>query len=136
MKGEQRVLMRSWHAFVVGSVLGVAALVERVPLFVSGRTYVLCHVPSAVDHLTIAALALVGGAFVAAVTGGVAAIMRESPRPEPVLLVVCMVAALAFVVAADRVDAAGEQRVARLAVGGTRGASCGFYSATPGWFSW
>ncbi|MGW3244894.1 hypothetical protein [Streptomyces sp. NPDC001070] len=49
-----------------------------------------------------------------------------------------MVAALALVVAADSVDADGEQRAAKMTA--ERESVCDYtpqvYSATPGWFSW
>ncbi|MFE2301956.1 hypothetical protein ACFXAW_27655 [Streptomyces sp. NPDC059445] len=140
VEGDRHVTVRPWHAFAVGSVLGAAALFERVRGFRSGRQYVLCHASSAVDHLTIVALALAGGALVAGVVGGVTAIMIDASRPNPVFLIACMVAALACLVAADTVDAAGERRAARLAAQGFHEGQCDYtpqvYSATPGWFTW
>ncbi|MFF2367434.1 hypothetical protein ACFVU0_32655 [Streptomyces sp. NPDC058122] len=92
------------------------------------------------DHLTIVALALTGGALLAAVVGGVAAVMVNASRPAPAFLIACVVAALACVVAADTVDAAGEQRAARIAAQGFGERGCDYpapvYSATPGWFTW
>ncbi|TXS32761.1 hypothetical protein EAO71_04275 [Streptomyces sp. ms191] len=131
--------MRPSHVFAFGSVLASIALFERVYGLRSGRQYVLCHQSPALNHLTLVALALVAGAFLTAVVGAATGIMRSRPSPSP-FLVACMVAALAFVVAADRVDAAGERRAARLTAAAFAGGSCDYtpqvYSATPGWFSW
>ncbi|OIJ69148.1 hypothetical protein [Streptomyces mangrovisoli] len=139
IKAGQHAGVRPWHAFACGSMLGLAALYERVRGLRDGRQYVLCHSSSTLDHVTVVALVLVAGAFLAAVVGGVTAVMREKPSP-PAFLVACMVAALAFVVAADRVDAGGERRAAQLASAPFDEALCDYpapvYSATPGWFSW
>lgn len=139
MKADQHVDVRPWHVLAFGSALGSAALVERVHGFRSGRQYVLCHGAPTLNHLTLAALALVAGAFLTAVAGAAAAILgSEAPRRP--FLIACMVVALALVVAADRVDAVGEQRAANLAAGRPGENDCDYtpqvYSATPGWFSW
>ena len=85
------------------------------------------------------ALALVAGAFLMAVVGAATATMRSTPSRSP-FLIASMVAALAFVVAADRVDAGGEERAAQLTAEAVGENSCDYtpqvYSATPGWFSW
>ncbi|MFB7241517.1 hypothetical protein CW362_36075 [Streptomyces populi] len=132
--------VRPWHVFALGSALGATALLERVQGSRSGRQYVLCHASSAVDHLTVVALALAGGAFVAAVVGAVTAVMKDAPRSSPLFPAACMVAALACVVAADTVDAVGEQRAADIAAQGFHENGCDYparvYSATPGWFTW
>ncbi|KKZ72778.1 hypothetical protein VO63_16740 [Streptomyces showdoensis] len=124
--------------FVCAAGLVLLALLERVQGFRSGRQYVLCHAAPVLDHRTLLALALVAAAFLAGVVGAAAAALRGRPV-RPGLLVLCMVAALAFVVAADRVDDGGERRAAELAAGPFDEKSCDYapqvYSATPGWFS-
>ncbi|MFI8521414.1 hypothetical protein ACIGEZ_26860 [Streptomyces sp. NPDC085481] len=139
VKAGQHAVVRPWHVFAFGSALVLVALFERVQGFRSGRRYVLCHASPALNHLTLVALALVAGAFLAAVVGAATATMRSKPSRPP-FLIACMVAALALVVAADRVDAGGEQRAARLAAEPFSERSCDYtpqvYSATPGWFSW
>ncbi|MFE7244786.1 hypothetical protein [Streptomyces sp. NPDC057580] len=137
IKAGQHASVRPWHVFVFGSALGLVALFERVQGFRSGRQYVLCHESPALNHLTLVALALVAGAFLAAVVGAATATVR-SKLSRPPFLIACMVAALALVVAADRVDADGEQRAAKMTA--ERESACDYtpqvYSATPGWFSW
>ena len=136
---DQRAAVRPWHVFAFGSVLASIALFERVHGLRSGRQYVLCHQSPALNHLTLVALALVAGAFLMAVVGAATATMRSTPSRSP-FLIACMVAALAFVVAADRVDAGGEERAAQLTAEAVGENSCDYtpqvYSATPGWFSW
>jgi hypothetical protein len=138
MKADHHFTVRPWHVLVLGSALGVTALFERLQGFRSGRQYVVCHHSSALDHLTVVALALVGGAFLTAVVGTVTATVINSSRT--VFLVACMVSVLALVVAADRVDASGEQRAARMAAQRFSEDTCDYtpqiYTATPGWFSW
>ncbi|PBC60903.1 hypothetical protein BKI49_26545 [Streptomyces sp. Tue6028] len=137
IRAGQHAFVRPWHVFVFGSTLGLVALFERVQGFRSGRQYVLCHESPALNHFTLVALALVAGAFLAAVVGAATATVRSRPSRPP-LLFACMVAALALVVAADRVDADGERRAAKLTA--ERQSACDYtpqvYSATPGWFSW
>ncbi|MFI8827794.1 hypothetical protein [Streptomyces sp. NPDC053431] len=136
---DQRAAVRPWHVFVFGSSLGLIALFERVQGFRSGRQYVLCHESPALNHLTFAAVALVGGAFLVAVVGAATSAVRGRPSRRP-FLVACMVAALALVVAADRVDAGGEQRAAKMTAERFSERACDYtpqvYSVTPGWFSW
>ncbi|WP_281154655.1 hypothetical protein [Streptomyces sp. HYC2] len=139
MRAHQHIDVRPWHVFAFGSALGLAALYERVQVFRSGRQYVLCHQSPVLNHITLVALALVAGAFLTAVVGAATATVRSKPSRPP-FLIACMVAALALVVAADRVDAGGEQRAAKMAAEPFRENICDYtpqvYSATPGWFSW
>ncbi|MEV7281913.1 hypothetical protein [Streptomyces sp. NPDC093111] len=85
------------------------------------------------------ALALVAGALLVGVGGAAAGVLRGKGS-RPAFLVACMVAALAFVVAADRVDAGAERRAVALAAEPFSEGACDYapqvYSATPGWFSW
>ncbi|MFC8505239.1 hypothetical protein ACFU3J_03865 [Streptomyces sp. NPDC057411] len=131
--------MRPWYVFAFGSVLVAVALFERVWGFRSGRQYVLCHASAALDHGTFLALGLVAGAFGVACAGAAAGSLGGRPA-RPLFLLVCMLAVLGLVVAADRVDAGGERRAAELASAPLDERSCDYapqvYSATPGWFSW
>ncbi|MFB7574599.1 hypothetical protein ACIQFZ_42965 [Streptomyces sp. NPDC093064] len=139
MKADQHFDVRPWHVFAFGSALGLAALFERVQGFRSGRQYVLCHESPTLNHLTLVALALVAGVFLTAVVGAATATVRSKPS-RPAFLIACMVAALALVVAADSVDAGGEQRAANMVAERLSEHNCDYtpqvYSATPGWFSW
>ncbi|MEV8624850.1 hypothetical protein [Streptomyces sp. NBC_01268] len=135
----RRAAVRPWHVFAFGSVLAVGALVERVQGFRAGRQYVLCHASATLDHLTLLALGLVAGALLVGIVGAAAETVRGKAS-RPAFLVACMVAALAFVVAADRVDAGAEERAVRMAGEPFTEGACDYapqvYSATPGWFSW
>ncbi|MFB7864676.1 hypothetical protein [Streptomyces sp. NPDC056069] len=139
MKADYHSAVRPWHAFAVGSVLAVAAFYERAQGFRSGRQYVLCHASPALNHLTLTALALVAGAFLAAVVGAATATLRGKPSRTS-FLVLCMLAALALVITADSVDAHGEQQAANMAAEPFSEISCDYtpqvYTATPGWFTW
>ncbi|MFI8763479.1 hypothetical protein ACIGN6_00895 [Streptomyces sp. NPDC053792] len=139
IKADQHAAMQPWHAMTFGSALGLVALFERVQGFRSGRQYVLCHESPDLNHLTLVALVLVAGAFLAAVVGAATATMRSKPSRPP-FLIACMVAALALVVAADTVDASGERLAATMAAEPFNERTCDYtpqvYSATPGWFSW
>lgn len=135
---EVRAAVRPWHVFAVGVVLGAGALFERVWGFQGGRQYVLCHASAALDHRTFVALALVAGAFLVGCVGAAAETVRGKAS-RPAFLVACMVGALVFVVAADRVDAGGEVRAVAMAGDDHGAGACDYvpqvYSATPGWFS-
>ncbi|MFG3345715.1 hypothetical protein ACGF1Z_11720 [Streptomyces sp. NPDC048018] len=139
VKADQIPAVRPWHAFAVGSALALVALCERVQGFRSGHQYVLCHASPALDRLTLTALALVAGALLAAVVGAATATLRGKPS-RPAFLIICMLAALAFVITADGVDAHGERQAAALAAAPFSEISCDYapqvYTATPGWFTW
>ncbi|MFF3883617.1 hypothetical protein [Streptomyces sp. NPDC001914] len=139
MKAHQHMDVRPWHVFVFGSALGMAALYERVQGYRSGRQYVLCHQSPVLNHITLIALSLIAGVFLTAVVGAGTAIVMSRPSRPP-FLIACMLAALALVVAADRVDAGGEQRASKTAAEPFKENTCDYtpqvYSATPGWFSW
>ncbi|WP_369373793.1 hypothetical protein [Streptomyces sp. cg36] len=130
--------IRPEHLVAVGGSLCALAVLERVPAVVSGRRYLLCHASSTLDHLTLVAFGLVLAAGIAALAGAV--MMQSGRRPGAALPVVWLVAVVALLVAADRVDAHGEALAARGAATGFSATACDYlpqdYSATPGWFSW
>jgi hypothetical protein len=136
-RADRRFVVRPWHLFTVGWTLGAAALFERFQAFRSGREYVLCHAAPVLNDFTYAALALVGAAFLVASIGTATA---ADGTPRTAYLVVCLLAVLAFLVAADRVDAHGAQRAAKLAAMKSDERTCDYtpqiYTVTPGWFSW
>ncbi|PKV89437.1 hypothetical protein [Streptomyces sp. TLI_146] len=130
--------LRAEHVVGAGAVLGVAALVERIPRFVPAREYILCHTSPTLDHLTLTALGLVLAAGAAAVAGGV--MMQARRAPGRALPVVWLVIVAALLVAADGVDAHGEALAAKQAATEFTEGACDYvpqeYSATPGWFFW
>ncbi|WP_329403442.1 hypothetical protein [Streptomyces melanogenes] len=130
--------LRAEHVVGGGAVLGVAALVERVPRLVPARRYILCHASPTLDHLTLTALGLVLAAGVAAVAGGV--MMQSRRAPGRALPVVWLVIVAALLIAADGVDAHGEALAAKQAATGFTEGACDYvpqdYTATPGWFFW
>ncbi|MGP9022832.1 hypothetical protein ACT1U9_31065 [Streptomyces sp. BR1] len=136
--GERRDGLKAEHVVGLGALLSGAALFERVPRFVSGREYVLCHASPTLDHLTLTALALVVTAGVAAVAGGIMIQSQRSPRAA--VPVIWLVTVVALLVAADRVDAHGAALAARKAATAFTEGACDYapqdYVATPGWFSW
>ncbi|MFI6471092.1 hypothetical protein ACIBL5_12670 [Streptomyces sp. NPDC050516] len=138
---EQPLLGRklnAGHVVAIGWVLCAAALAERVPRFVSGHRYLLCHASSALDHLTLTALALVMAAGMAALAGAIMIQAKDSYRSA--LPVVWLVVVVALLVAADGVDAHGEELAAKLSATPFTEGACDYtpqdYIATPGWFFW
>ncbi|MFB7458444.1 MULTISPECIES: hypothetical protein [unclassified Streptomyces] len=126
--------------FGLGWLLGLASLVERVPLIGHGRQYGLCHPVPSLGPFTGTALVLIGGAFLASSFGAVM-VARTSP-PRRVFPIACLLIVSALLTAADRVDVHGE-RVAAEAVrayASVPADQCDYtpdvYTATPGWFSW
>ncbi|MFJ4514661.1 hypothetical protein [Streptomyces sp. NPDC088816] len=126
--------------FGLGWLLGLASLIERVPLIGHGREYGLCHPVPALDPFTSTALTLIGGAFLASTLGAV--MVARTRRPRRVLPVACLLIVSALLIAADRVDAHGERVAAEAerAYASTPLDQCDYtpevYTATPGWFSW
>ncbi|MGW5528973.1 hypothetical protein [Streptomyces xanthochromogenes] len=130
--------LQAGQVVAIGWLLCGAALVERVPRFASGHRYLLCHHSSVLDRLTLTALALVLAAGVVALAG---AIMMQAKNPHRVAFpVVCLVVVAALLVAADGVDAHGENLATRLSATPFTAGACDYipqdYVATPGWFFW
>ncbi|MFD4606835.1 hypothetical protein [Streptomyces sp. NPDC058440] len=126
--------------FGLGWLLGLASLVERVPLIGHGRQYGLCHPVPALDPFTSTAILLIGGAFLASSFGAV--MVARTRRPHRVIPVACLLIVSTLLIAADRVDFHGERVAAEAmrAYASVPADQCDYtpdvYTATPGWFSW
>ncbi|MET7616165.1 hypothetical protein [Streptomyces sp. NPDC005408] len=128
-----RARLRPVQVAGIGVLLSLAALGERL---LGGREYIFCHVSPSVDHFTNVALFLVLAAFLSAVAAG---FLLAWLKPRTVLpSVVCVIAVIGLVVAADGVDAHGERAARRVAAQGWSEGVCDYvvptYSVTPGWF--